>query len=272
MNLYLKEGWKAALHQPFAIIFLFIYQLIWGMLLYKLVQSIVIPLMYRYPDETQHQSAVQLFLAESQFQLFKTDIAYSYIGWLAALLAARMLLTPLLNAGVYYSITHTELHAGYRFVKGIKVLFLSFFLIYLIQLVLTLSPLLWLLPKAKELLAGAHSYESVLGQLAPWFIGFLVYGYMIRLCFMYIQFARAGNASLSSSLGVFLKNFLRVSSLAVVPLAVSGFSTASLVTLSYIWAGLLALLVYQLYPLIGLIFQVWSITSQHQLWSAKIHK
>jgi hypothetical protein len=269
MNQYLKDGWKAALRQPFAVLTLFIYQLLWGVAIYKFVQSIVVPLMHRYPGAGQTKGASQIFLAEGQFQLLKTDISHSYLWWMVALLAARMLLTPLINAAVYYSLGHTELKSGYRFFKGMKELGLPFFIAYLVQMALTLSPLFWLLPKAMATLSSSSSYETALVGMLPWFIGFLIYGYLLRLCFMFIQFAIVHQTSLISSVGVLLRYFLRVAYLAIILVLLSGLLTATVVTTSYIWAGLLALLIYQLYPLFVMFFQVWTIAAQYQLWTAK---
>ncbi|MNI00278.1 hypothetical protein D3C73_530740 [compost metagenome] len=272
MKHYLKEGWKAALGQPFAIITLFVYQFIWGLALFRLIQSIVIQLMQRYPGADQPQSAAQLFLAESQFQLLKTDISHSYLWWLAILLGLRMLLTPLMNAGIYYSLVHSDKQAGYRFFKGMRELFIPYLLIYILQLSLTFGPLLWLLPKLKHAFAASSSYESALMDLLPWLIGVLVYGYILRFCFMHIQFSLVRQVSVASSLWLFLRHILQILLLAILLWMLSGIVAFSTMTLSYIWAGMLALLLYQLYPLIGIFLQVWTITTQYQLWLAKIER
>jgi hypothetical protein len=139
-------------------------------------------------------------------------------------------------------------------------------------MILTLAPLLWLLPKAQELFRGSGSYEAILNQMLPWLLGFLIYGYILRIAFMHLQFAKAHQQPAAASLWIFLSNFLGISLLALIPLLVSAFTSLSVITLSYIWAGLLALLVYQLYPLLGLLLQLWSLSSQYQLWSAKLNR
>ncbi|MDF2649748.1 MAG: hypothetical protein K0Q73_5553, partial [Paenibacillus sp.] len=53
MATYIKSGFRAALRQPFATIVLFLYQMGWGILLYKLVQGVLVPLMHRYPGGEQ---------------------------------------------------------------------------------------------------------------------------------------------------------------------------------------------------------------------------
>ncbi|WJH35770.1 hypothetical protein N6H14_07520 [Paenibacillus sp. CC-CFT747] len=142
---YIKEGWKEAARQPFLLVLLFVYRLVWGIVLYRMVQSVVVPLMHRYAGGIS-KSQVQLFLAEGEFQLTKTDLSHSYLWMLLAVMLARMFVTPLLNAGVYYSLSHPHLNMGYRFFKGIRELGRSFFLLYLVQMLLTAAPAYFLLP------------------------------------------------------------------------------------------------------------------------------
>ncbi|WNR44338.1 hypothetical protein [Paenibacillus roseipurpureus] len=270
MATYIKSGFRAAMQQPFATIMLFLYQMGWGVLLYKGIQGVLVPLMHRFPGSEQPKQALQLFLAEGQFQLLKTDLSHSYLGWLAFLLCVRMLLTPLLNGGVYYSLTHTEQNAGYRFFRGMKKLVLPFLFVYLIRIVLTLLPLIWLFPKAKWILAHSSSYEQLALNLLPWILGFMMYGFLLQLLFMYIQFALAAELGVLSTVISFFRHSIPIIGLAVSLLLISGLLAGVTVTATYVWAGLVALLIYQLYPLFHIFIQIWSITSQYQLLSAKI--
>jgi len=265
----IKEGWLAAWKQPFAVIALFLYQLTWGVVLYKTVYSIVVPILHRFPDAEQGTMARQLFLAEGQFQLFKTDLPYTYLWWGIGLLAVRMALNPILNAGVYYSIAHRHMNAGYRFVSGIRHLTWSYFLYYIVQMALTALPLLWLWPKFVTILKTGYSLEGIASNLLPWLAGYLAYGYLMHLIFMHIQFGRAHGESSSTSLLRMLRYSPIAIGLAIVLLGVTGIVTVAAVVSSYIWAGLLALILYQLFPLLGMYFRVWSIASQYELWSSK---
>jgi hypothetical protein len=270
MTRYLKTGFSQAWQQPFAVILLFLYQLLCGLVLYKMVQSIVVPLMHRYPGADQPAAATQLFLAESQFQLFKTDLIQPYLWWLGIFIAVRMLVTPLLNAGIYYSLAHPEHPAGYRFVSGIKELALPFFFYYLAQLALTFTPLIWLLPKFKYVWSINVTYQAALLDLLPWMIGFVIYGLLIQLLFTFIQFAKASRIRALSGLTFLLKYGLSVITIAVILVLFSGILTGVAVTASYIWAGFLALLIYQFYRLIHVFVQIWLIAAQYQLWSSEI--
>ncbi|GFZ96824.1 hypothetical protein GCM10008018_49010 [Paenibacillus marchantiophytorum] len=271
MTSYLKSGLRAAFAQPFATIILFVYQMGWSILLYKLVQGVLVPLMHRFPGGQQPKEALQVFLAESQFQLMKTDLSHSYLWWLGALLALRMLLTPVLSSGVYYSLTHSEQNAGYRFFRGIKVLTLPFLLAYITRIALTLLPLIWLLPKAQTTLAHSTSYEQAALQLLPWFIGMLVYGFLFHLLFMYVQFALAGHLGVLSTVITFIRYSFPIVGLALLLLLSSGLLAGLTITATYLWAGLVALIIYQLFPLFHIFLQIWAITSQFKLLSAKLN-
>ncbi|OPH49006.1 hypothetical protein BC351_37890 [Paenibacillus ferrarius] len=271
MTSYIKSGFLAALAQPFATIILFVYQMGWGILLYKLVQGVLVPLMHRFPGADQPKEALQLFLAESQFQIMKTDLIYPYLWWLAALLLLRMLLTPLLNSGVYYSLTHSEQNAGYRFFRGIKELMLPFLLAYITRITLTAAPLIWLLPKAQSLFTHSTSFEEAALQLLPWLAGMLVYGFLLHLMFMYIQFALAGNLGVLSTVITFIRFSLPIMGIALILLCSAGLLAGITFTATYLWAGLVALIIYQLFPLFHIFLQIWAITSQFKLLSAKLN-
>lgn len=270
MTIYLKLGLGAAWRQPFATITLFLYQMGWSMLLYKLIQGILVPLMHRFPGGEQPKQMLQLWLAESQFQLMKTDLSHSYLWWLAGLLGLRMLMTPLLNSGVYYSLTHPDQNAGYRFVRGIKELMLPFLLVYLLRIAVTLAPLIWLIPHAGRILGRSTSYEQLALDLLPWLLGMLAYGFVLQLLFMHVQFAIAAKLGILSTIISYFRYLLPILGLALMLLLFSGLLAGATVLSTYIWAGLAALILYQLVPIFQIFIQMWSIASQYQLLSAKI--
>jgi hypothetical protein len=180
-----------------------------------------------------------------------------------------MLVTPLLNAGIYYSLAHPELNAGYRFVKGIRELSLRFFLAYIVQISLTLTPLIWLLPKAQTAWSTHSSYNSAVMAILPWLIAYLFYNYLLRLCFIYIQFTQVSRVSLLSSFSILLRYGGLILLTGVLLLIISGLLTGTVMTAAYIWTGFVALLIYQLYPFCNMFLQIWSISAQFQLWSSK---
>lgn len=262
----IKTGYTIAWNQPFVVCTLFIYNLLWGLALYELIRSIVSPLLHRYPQELSRE-AVHLFWIEAQFQITKTDLIHSYAWWGLCLLLARMLLSPLLNAGVYYSLEHTEMNAGYRFVQGMRELALPFFGLYVMQMLLTLSPLYWLIPKLIELYRTGASLTDVAKDVLLYLSVYLVYVFLLQTVFMYLQFGRTGGKSRLSSLLLLARNAFPVILIAVFILSVTLFISALVMTSAMIWTGFLALLGYQMYRLVHMFCKMWAITAQYALWS-----
>ncbi|WP_052487604.1 hypothetical protein [Gordoniibacillus kamchatkensis] len=165
---WIREGLRSAFRQPFAIVTLFVYELLWGFFLYRYIQSIVTPLLHRYPGSSLPGGASHLFLAEGQFRLTKTDLLIPYMWTLAVLLIVRMTVTPLLNAAVYYSLHRTDLNAGYRFFRGIKQLGGHYLLYYVLLIAFTAAPLPWLIGKASELYGKHFLTGKLIAALLPY--------------------------------------------------------------------------------------------------------
>ena len=248
---------------------LFIYQFTWGFVLYRFINSIVTPLMHRYPGNALAPDAVQLFLAEAQFRLMKTDLSHAYLWLLFGLLIIRMLVTPLMDAGVFYSLHHTHLNSGYRFFRGIKQLGGAFFLYYILRIVLTLAPLYWIIPMARKSIAGYVAYDDLLLKLLPYAGACLVYGYLINLCFTFVQMAKTTEHHPFKSLWIIIRHALVILSLTALILLITGAVTIIAMAASLIWAGLIALIGYQLYRLIHVFCRLWLLTSQYQVWMSK---
>ncbi|WP_281883773.1 hypothetical protein [Paenibacillus sp. YYML68] len=264
----LKSGMSLAWNQPFAVFALFVYQLIWSIVIYKLIQSVVLPLLHRYPSELSG-TAVKLFWIEGQFQLMKTDVLEPLAGWAIALLALRLVLHPVLNAAVYYSMHRGDLNAGYRFVAGIRKLTLPYFFYYIVQLTATLLPLVWLLPLAAREFDTHSSYTSLGVALLPYVAGYMLYALLIKLMTMYLQIGKASDRSVLYSI-VFCIRYLPViaiTALAVLTLAL--LVTATAMTSAFIWAGFIALLGIQAFRLAQAFFEVWAIGVQYALWQEK---
>ncbi|WP_010278488.1 hypothetical protein [Paenibacillus senegalensis] len=261
---YIKQGWNAAVQQPFVVVTLFLYRFAWGFLLYEIVKSVVIPLQYRYPGEAAPER-VKLFLAEAQFQLFKTDLVHPYLWLLLGLLLVKMLLTPLFNSAVCYSLEHTRLNYGYRFFKGMKELAKPFYLIYLVQLIAVLTPLYWLLPAIARSVEQAQSYQELLLHGLPWVAGWIMYSSLIKILLLYIQLAFTCSIPWTRALTCLLRSFLLAVGTALSLWGIGLLVGAAVLTTVFLWAGFWALVIYQLFRFVESFLSVWRITAQHQL-------
>lgn len=266
---YIKTGFRSTLNQPFPVMVLFLYRFGWGVALYKLAQSLILPLLRRYPDVEGLESQNHLFLAEAQFVLLKTDVSHSVLWLLAGLLAARMLLTPLLNAGLLFSLTNPHYNAGYRFVRGVTELWKSYILLYAAQTVLTLLPLWWLLPRMKEAFLTARTYPEMAAELLPLLALLLGYSFVVRLVFLYLQLGRAEAHSLLHSLSIALKSLPLMVGVAGLLLLAASLCSLAVLGSTIVWAGFWMLVLYQAYRFIQTLFTVWGIASQQEIYKAR---
>ncbi len=267
MMKYLKHGFQTMTSQYFVLLVLWVYQFTWGLLLLHFVKSIVIPLLHRYPSGHLSTSAVQLFLAEGEFQLMKTDISHSYLWTLLGIVFIRMVLTPILNAGIFYSIHNTGLNSGYRFFKGVKELGGIFALYYFVQVVLTIAPGYWLYPIVRKAFTTQTSYESLIMAVLPSILAFLIYAYLVHLCFVYLMLGRTAQKSMSGSIGVFLRHIPMILLLSSFLLLLSGVLTSLTMSASLVWAGLSALILHQIFHLLKMLFKLWAVSTQYHYFS-----
>ncbi|PZE20111.1 hypothetical protein [Paenibacillus xerothermodurans] len=266
----MKIGWGLAWQQPFAVCMLFIYNLCWGVLLYRMVRSVVVPLLHRYPGDELSREAVQLFWAEAQFQLMKTDLIHPYVWWAVCLLLTRMIITPLLNAGVFYSLEHTGVNAGYRFVQGIRQYALAFAGLYALQTLLILAPLYLLVRRVTAAYAHQANLSSLAWDAAPLIAGYIVYVFVVQIMVMYMQFGKLKRLPAGKVLQVLCRNVLSVTLLAVGVFLVTACISAAVTGAAMLWAGFAAFLGLQAFRLVHMFLKMWAITTQYALWSTQI--
>ncbi|WP_052487603.1 hypothetical protein [Gordoniibacillus kamchatkensis] len=99
----------------------------------------------------------------------------------------------------------------------------------------------------------------------------LVYAFLLQLLFMYVQFGRAAGIRLLPTLLCWITNAHRVVLIALFIGLVTLLLFLLALGASYVWAGLTALLIHQLYPLVRMVLKVWSIAAQHALWRDKVN-
>ncbi|MFF2484238.1 hypothetical protein [Paenibacillus sp. NPDC058071] len=263
MKTHLKQGWLLASRHFFIVILLFLYQLLWGFFLYRFIDSIAAPLLRRFPNEALPDSSVQLFISEAQFHLIKTDLITPYAWLLGGLIAARMLLTPLFNAGLFYSFRHANASEGTRFLQGIGKVWRPVTLLYWIKTLLALAPAWWLLPRALQAALASHSIGEAAIRLLPGAAGWLLWAAVLHLLFLAMQFGAASGDGPFRSLWHALRHVLPYGGLSLLMWAI-GAGVALFVTgLSFIWAGLIALIIHQGYNLIRTMMKVWTLAAQY---------
>ncbi|MFD2614549.1 hypothetical protein [Paenibacillus gansuensis] len=266
---WVKQGWSSMLRQFSSVLLLFVYQLIWGLLLYRFIESIVYPLLRRYPGNSMQEQAVQLFFIEGQFQLTRTDISHRYLAILAALVLLRLVVSPLIQAGICHCIHQAGSKEKRVFLTGVKTYGVFFVLLYWLQLTLTLLPAYWILPRTADIYNTNVNWQPMLMELSPLALLWILYAFLLHLLFLSVQIGKVSGRPAFHSLGVGLRSILPFSGVASVLLLASGAVFLVTAAVSLIWAGLLALILHQIHYLIRTMFKVWGITSQYHLWRFK---
>jgi len=269
---WLGKGWRITLRHKHAAALLFAYRLLWGFFLYRLIDGVVTPILARYPDLHPNADAVPLFWIEAQFRLLRTDMADALLWLLAGLLALRMVITPLINAGLYYSFYHTDQGAkGGSLMRGIRQVWKPVFLLHLLENALVLLPALPLLGEARNLMRDTGSVTLMLQKLLPYAAGWLIWLLTLRLLFRCLEFGAASRLGLKAGLSGFLRRALPLIGVTLLLAAVSLAASAAVSASVYLWSGFAAVLIHQLSHLARTLLSLWTAASQFAVWQERAH-
>lgn len=270
MKPYVIAGFHAARRQPFAIGVMFLFFFFWNLFLYRYVQEQVVAVMRRFPPPELSGERAELFLNEGIFLLLKTDLALPVVWMLGLFAAFRLLVTPLLYAGVYQSLHREQDPRGTVFITGIRKLGGAFALLALLRAALTAIPLYWALPYGWARLLEADSFAALAVALLPLLAGLAVYGGLLKLLFMYVQFGLTAETGIWGSLWLALRRLFPICAIAFMIFAAAFLIGLLVFSLSVYSAGLIALMLHLVYPLLKMLLKVWDIAAQHQFWRSNI--
>ncbi|WP_020618483.1 hypothetical protein [Paenibacillus daejeonensis] len=269
MKEHIRQGWRLAVKHLYIVIFLFLYQLLWGFGLYRYVESTFIPLLKRFPDTLPAERAVQVFLMEAQFQLMKTDLIQPYLWTLGALLLVRMLFSPLIQSGLLYSLRHATDEGGTKFFQGIRASWKKITLLYWIKSILVLAPAWWLLPAALQLLLNSPSLAEAAKIALPYAACWLLWSTLLHLLFLSLQFGAVSESGMLGSSLHSLRAFLPLLFITLIMWGIGAGIGLAASSVTLIWAGLLALILHQAFYLVQSLVRVWTLASQYELWESK---
>ncbi|HEY4392249.1 MAG TPA: hypothetical protein VGN02_12960 [Paenibacillus sp.] len=275
--IYIRSGWSLIKNQLPSIIILFLYQLLWGLFLYRLVNSIVTEVLVRYPDPPPNPLSQALFLLEGPYELKHSSEIHLYLWLLLGMTLIRLLVTPLLQAGVLYGlIPKEERKSGLPLFRGMKEFGKPVFLFLFIELVLISIPLIWILPHVQGVLpdllrSGTIQITPILKVSAVLF-AWMIYCWLVDQCLLFAQFGYLFKRGLWGSILIGVKYVLPGAGISLILGAFGLILFIIFGSVSWIWTGLLALILQQSYPFIRSLFRVWGLTSQYQLWEIKSQK
>lgn len=269
MKTPIARGWRSVKEQTYILILLFVYRLLWGYFLYSFVRDAVYPFLLRI-RENADSTAKLLYYIEAQFSLLKNAEVRTWLWTLAAMVLLRMLVSPLIRAGLLYELQQESLgNRGLFLFPGMKRYGWPVFLFSLAEWGLTLLPFCWLGPKLYTLTTASYLQPALLLTAAAYAAGWALYAYIIRQCFLYMQFGYVHNRSIAAALMTYFKNIVPATGLSLLLGAGGVFSHLLALLIGWLWPGLPALLARQAAPFPATLFKLWGIAAQYHLWSSK---
>lgn len=273
---YVRNGWGLVRSQFPSVIILFLYQLLWGLFLYRLIHSAVVAVLSRYPDTPPNELNRILYLIEGQFELKHNPEIHQYFWLLIGMIFLRLLLTPLFQAGILYGLVPADSRAsGLPFFRGMKEFWKPVTLFFLLELALLSLPGIWIIPDLYALLPRLVTAGDRLAPLlifCGYLLGWAAYGWLIRQILLFAQFGYLFKAGVWGSLILSMRFLLPGIAISLILGATGAALFLLFGTASWIWTGLIALILQQTYPFIRSLFQIWTLTSQYQLWHTKSQK
>jgi hypothetical protein len=137
-----------------------------------------------------------------------------------------------------------------------------------LQTALGLLPLYWILPYTETMWLPLLS-GSVDTRLLIVLAAYYVYIAVIKLAFMYIQFGIVTQSGMLPSLRLLVRRFLSIAVLSISIILFYFIIAAVGMTISFVYAGIIAVILHQLYHLVKAMFRLWEIGAQHQYYMSK---
>lgn len=262
----LKEGFHLARRQTFSVVFLFIVQLVWGVSFFRFAGKQIVAVMERFPPAEFGGERVNLFINESMLLIERTDLAKPALWGLLVYVAVRLLLTPMLHAGIYNSLHDAHGPRGTTFIHGLRHFGGSFTWLYWLRLLLTAIPLYPAVPSVLRSWQTAHSFGDLAAGVLPWVIGIAIYGSILKLLFLYIQLALIADAGLFGSLLLACRKLVPICGVALSVFGIASALALLVFAASFYWAGFVAIVLYLGYPLVQIWLRIWAVAAQYRFW------
>ncbi|WP_410513009.1 hypothetical protein PaeBR_00495 [Paenibacillus sp. BR2-3] len=272
MRISITRGLQSMKEQIYILVLLFIYRLLWGYFMYGFVRDAIIPILLRYPNEQAGGSGMGrlLYYIEGQFSLTGDSNVQRWLWMLLAMSVLRLVLSPFIRAGLIHELHKESIgERGLFFFPGMRQYGLPVLIFSLVEWLLALVPLYWIAPVIYKLLLSSYLNYTLLWQISPYLLAWLVYIFIIRLCLLYMQFGYTRGTGMFSSLLICLRYFLPAAAVSVM-LGAGGFIVLLVCGLTGLLSpGLPALLVRQVSPLPSTFFKMWGVAAQYHLWHSK---
>lgn len=267
MPAYIKEGWGLVCARLHIVVMLFLYRLLWGVFIYQVVQYAVVPILLRYPGKEQSELNQALFWIEGQLALTGERIVQTYIWVIIVMALIRMIVTPIIRAGIYYALHAQDgEHGKLAFFHGMKTTWRSSMLYYWIETCLIWLPGYWILQRLLPHIEGLPQNLAHLTYILPYVAAWISYGWLIKQCILHMQL---GTVSHTGAWGALLRCLRYLLPGMTISLLLGLFSCLLFLLfggVQWLWTGLAALILQQLYHVVTSLFGLWHVSSQYALW------
>lgn len=265
MKAYMSHGLSWVKEHIYIAVILFLYQLLWGFFVYRFIDGTVLPVLQRYPDPAPTEMTARLFLAESQFHLMKTNDYLPFLWTLAAFILIRLLLTPFIRAGVFYSMARQS-GSGLAFFEGIKLIWKPMLLLYWLETVLIALPAYWFIPHAVRQFADRPTLAAVMTDIVPYAALWLLGAWVVRQLFLSMQFGAASELSILHALLQGIRRMAPLLGLSAIFAGIALLSGLLFTAAAMLWTGLTALILQQAFPAVRTLLQLWGLSSRYSVW------
>jgi hypothetical protein len=270
---HIANGWKSLKNQFYIVILLFLYQLIWGYFLYRLVHSAVTPLLMRYPDPPPNELSQLLYYIEGKMSLATSGKVHMYLGILLLMFLIRLLLTPFIHAGIFHGLhREREGEIGLYFFQGMKRHGKTVLLFHLFEWGLMAVPAYWIVLKVYRTILSGMPMETIALQLLPYIAAWLLYNYIIHQLILFMQFGKTGGTGLLAPLWLCLRGALPLIAISVVLGMISLLLFGLFAGISFFWSGIIALILLQGHHLVSCTMKIWGISAKFDLWHHQAHR
>jgi hypothetical protein len=138
------SGWMALNRIKSVIALIFVWHVLWGALFYTLSKEIIAWIMFRLPNASFTPLMNSLFSFEAEFLIMNTSVVISSLSVIFTLLAIRYLFSPIIQAGLYYTLKELGDRPLHLFFQGIRKWCVTFYITNGIKWLLMILPLVWL--------------------------------------------------------------------------------------------------------------------------------
>jgi hypothetical protein len=269
------SGFFLMTRQKSVLLIIFLWQALWSWIYFTVIKEVVQNVMLRFPNDTFSPVSRSLFSFEGEFLLLKTSFAVPTLSVILTLLSIRYLFSPIIQAGLYYSLKENRERPLYQFLKGIRKWGLTFYLTNGVKWLLIALPLFWLVDYWSLSLESAYRLEQFLSSIISSLLWYFGYVFVVYMWVMWVQIRAVHDTetpivqSFFKGLWFMVRHLISIIILFVTLLFFVLLLTAVFEGIAYFLAGGLLLLTQQLSVLWRVFGKVWFLSTWMELYKEK---